>query len=95
MFFSLILAATRFCNPMSIPDTPIGILCRDCRNGDAIPEKGWMNGCWVGAACKFSEVRQFRELADPVVLSAPPPAPVVMETLRDWTTYGVDGDTED
>lgn len=27
-------AATTFCNPMSIPDTPVGILCRDCRDGD-------------------------------------------------------------
>ena len=25
-------------------------------------------------------------------ISAAPPAPVVMETLRDWTTYGADGD---
>ena len=62
-------AATTFCNPMSIPDTPIGILCRDCRNGDAIPESGWMYSCWANAACGFKEVRQFRELADPVVLA--------------------------
>ena len=25
-------------------------------------------------------------------ITAPPPEPIVMETLRDWTTYGVDGD---
>ena len=25
-------------------------------------------------------------------ISAPPPAPITMETLRDWTTYGTDGD---
>ena len=63
MCLSLILAATTFCNPMSIPDTPIGVLCRDCRNGDAIPASGWMYDCWVKAACGFKEVRQFRELA--------------------------------
>ena len=69
MCLSLILAATTFCNPMSIPDTPIGVLCRDCRNGDAIPASGWMYDCWAKAACGFKEVRQFRELADPVVLA--------------------------
>ena len=25
-------------------------------------------------------------------IAAPPPAPITMETLRDWTTYGTDGD---
>jgi hypothetical protein len=25
-------------------------------------------------------------------IAAPPPEPIVMETLRDWTTYGADGD---
>ena len=27
-------------------------------------------------------------------ISAAPPAPVTMETLRDWTTFGEDGKTE-
>ncbi len=62
-------AVETFCNPLSIPNTPIGILCRDARNGDAVPKSGWMHDCWARAACGFSEVHQFRELADPVVLA--------------------------
>ena len=62
-------AAETFCNPMPIPDTPVGVLCRDARNGDVIPESGWMRDCWARAACNLSEVRQYRELADPVVLA--------------------------
>ena len=62
-------AVETFCNPMPIPDTPVGVLCRDARNGDVIPESGWMRDCWARAACNLSEVRQYRELADPVVLA--------------------------
>ena len=63
------VAVRTFCNPLSIPDTPIGFYCRDCRDGDPIPEKGWLRGCWTGAACKFTEMHQYRELADPTVFA--------------------------
>jgi len=62
-------AAETFCNPMPVPDTPVGILCRDSLNGEALPEIPWQNDCWKNAACGLKEVRQFRELADPVVLA--------------------------
>ena len=64
---SILLAVSTYCNPLSIPDMPIGIVCRDARNGDPIAEKGWRHDFWLRAACGFSQIRQFRELADPVV----------------------------
>ncbi len=66
---SALMAASTFCNPMSIPDTPMGVLCRGKLSGDPIPERGWTRDCWVNAACGLKEIRQFRELADPVVLA--------------------------
>ena len=64
---SLLLAVSTYCNPMSIPDMPVGIVCRDAKNGDPIAEKGWRHDFWIRSACQFKQVRQFRELADPVV----------------------------
>ena len=64
---SILLAVSTYCNPLSIPDMPVGIVCRDARNGDPIAEKGWRHDFWLRAACGFTQIRQFRELADPVV----------------------------
>lgn len=64
---SILFAASTYCNPLSIPDMPVGIVCRDARNGDPIAEKGWQHTFWLRSSCKFTQVRQFRELADPVV----------------------------
>ena len=63
----ILLAVSTYCNPLSIPDTPVGVICRDEKNGDPIPEKGMRHDFWLRCSCKFRQVRQFRELADPVV----------------------------
>jgi hypothetical protein len=47
-----------FCNPMSIPNYPIGYAARSVTNGEFDAREGWILG--------YRE--QFRELADPVVL---------------------------
>ena len=53
-----------FCNPMSIPDTPIGIECRNHANGTPVPaEPAWRKMCWGDTEV----TRQFRELADPTI----------------------------
>ena len=68
--FTLMLAASTFCNPMPIPDTPVGILVRDVPNGTAFcsDTNSWKYVFWRrGADCKLDSTRQFRELADPVV----------------------------
>lgn len=53
-----------FCNPMSIPDMPIGIECRDFANGSPVPQTpAWRPRMWGDR--KFTI--QFRELADPTI----------------------------
>ena len=47
-----------FCNPLSIPDYPVGFLSRTLTRGEPDPREGWILG----------RREQFRELADPVVL---------------------------
>jgi hypothetical protein len=47
-----------FCNPLSIPDYPVGFLSRTVTRGEPDPREGWILG----------HREQFRELADPVVL---------------------------
>ena len=64
---SFLIAVSTYCNPLSIPDMPVGIVCRDSLNGDPIAEKGWRHDFWIRGSCKFTQVHQFRELADPVV----------------------------
>jgi len=61
-------AATRpprtFCNPMSIPDMPVGIECRDFANGTPVPlEPAWRKRMWADRETTM----QYRELADPTV----------------------------
>lgn len=64
MMIQLLVAVSTFCNPMSIPNTPIGIECRDYPNGSALPESpAWRRAMW-----KADKTVQFRELADPTVL---------------------------
>ena len=67
--FALVLAVSTFCNPMPIPDTPVGILIRDTPNGQSYAgEAGWRRVFWSrGADLKPETTRQFRELADPAV----------------------------
>jgi hypothetical protein len=47
-----------YCNPLPIPNYPIGLFARNVINGGPDTREGWLLG--------HSE--QFRELADPVVL---------------------------
>ncbi len=55
---SIILAsATTFCNPLPLPDYPVGIPCKGIANGSK-PEGMW----------KLPTTLQFRELADPTLL---------------------------
>ncbi len=67
MLSCVLLAVSTFCNPLSIPDAPIGICCRNHRNGDPLPERGFWRTTWTHSPCGLTEVRQFRELADPAV----------------------------
>ena len=66
MISSLILAATTFCNPMSIPDMPIGAYCRDQLNGTPFPTDAWSQRFWNAGICNGGTMKQHRELADPV-----------------------------
>ena len=48
-----------YCNPLAIPNYPVGRACRSINRGDAAPEgAGWLAG----------RMEQYRELADPSVL---------------------------
>jgi hypothetical protein len=47
-----------FCNPLPIPNYPIGFFARNVTNGEPDAREGWLLG----------HREQFRELADPVVL---------------------------
>jgi len=53
------MAPSTFCNPLSIPNYPVGRLCRSAKNGDST--EGSLQ--WMSAVKE-----QFRELADPSVL---------------------------
>lgn len=70
MFGLLLAAASTFCNPMSIPDMPIGIECWKFNDGDVIRKDkipGWAYGCWHGEKDGVKIAHQFRELADPEI----------------------------
>jgi len=63
-------APKTFCNPMPIPDMPIGIECWKFNSGDLIPKEKlapWAWGCWPGPKEGPKYARQFRELADPEI----------------------------
>jgi len=49
---------TTYCNPLSIPNYPVGRLCRDIHVGEPAPEGLWLQ----------DRIEQYRELADPSVL---------------------------
>lgn len=55
---SIILAVASYCNPMSIPDMPIGMCCRDQANSEKSS-----GGLWYR-----DTVEQYRELADPTLI---------------------------
>ena len=63
-------APRTYCNPLSLPDMPIGHECRNFRDGtvltpDMLPK--WAYGCWHEVN-GVKTVHQFRELADPETL---------------------------
>jgi len=63
-------APRTFCNPMPIPDMPVGIECWKFNAGDLIPKEKlapWAWGCWPGPKEGPKYARQFRELADPEI----------------------------
>ena len=63
-------AVRTFCNPMSIPDMPIGIECWKFNEGDVIHKDKlppWAYGCWHGGMRETKIAHQFRELADPEI----------------------------
>ena len=65
-----VFAAPRtWCNPLSLPDLPMGYLCRDNRNGDPFPPgTSWRRRFWETNTAGLTDIRQFREVADPAVL---------------------------
>jgi len=63
-------APRTFCNPMPIPDMPVGIECWKFNEGDPIPKEKlapWAWGCWRGPKEGPKYAHQFRELADPEI----------------------------
>lgn len=53
-----------FCNPMSLPDVPTGVYCRDAKLGMELPpETDWKRTTWMQHPTR----RPFREVADPTV----------------------------
>lgn len=57
-------APQTFCNPMSLPDTPIGVYCRDATLGMDLPSTSdWKHVTWMQSPHR----RPFREVADPTV----------------------------
>jgi len=69
---ALLLAVSTFCNPISLPEVPVGYICRDLPNGSPLPTdtNSWRYVFWKrGAACQFDETHQFRETAEPGVFA--------------------------
>ena len=72
MMFGLILAAaSTFCNPMSIPNMPVGIECWKFNDGDVLDGTKmapWAIAMWQGDRGDGVKIaHQFRELADPEI----------------------------
>ena len=63
---SLLIAVSTFCNPMSVPDMPVGIYCRDHENGTPFQSDAWSQRFWNAGFLNGGSMRQHRELADPV-----------------------------
>ena len=62
-------APRTWCNPLPLPDMPMGYLCRDNRNGDPFPDgTSWRRRFWESNTAGLTDIRQFREVADPAVL---------------------------
>ena len=57
-------AAETFCNPMPVPDTPVGILCRDSLNGDAIHIDFGTNAMGANTEYRGSFIRYIRSVSD-------------------------------
>ena len=58
-----------WCNPLSLPELPLGYLCRDNRNGDKFPGgTSWRRRFWESNTAGLTTIKQFREVADPAVL---------------------------
>lgn len=57
-----------FCNPMPIPDMPVGIMCRDYTNNAPLPPGGWTRAFWKRCLEPGEKMQIHRELADPAVL---------------------------
>ena len=55
-----------FCNPLSIPDMPIGAYCRDHENGTPFEPDSWSQRFWNAGICNGGTMKQHREIADPV-----------------------------
>lgn len=66
MISHLMLSATTFCNPMSIPDMPLGAYCRHELNGTEFPARAWSQRFWQAGINNGGTMKQHRELADPV-----------------------------
>ena len=63
-------ASRTFCNPMTVPDMPVGIECWKFNDGDMIRKDQlppWAYGCWNGKRDGAKVAHQFRELADPEI----------------------------
>lgn len=68
--FAGFCAVRTFCNPMSVPDMPVGIECWKFNDGDVIRKDQlppWAYGCWCGEKNGVKTAHQFRELADPEI----------------------------
>ena len=68
----LLLASVQtFCNPMSIPDTPISHECWKLKHGDIIEKDklpAWSYVSWQYEENGVKKARQFREIGEPEVL---------------------------
>ena len=70
MVGGLILAVSTFCNPMSVPDMPVGVECLKFNDGDVIPKnklEPWAYNSWQHFENGVKVAHQFRELADPEI----------------------------
>jgi len=68
---SLFAGPRTWCNPLTLPDMPIGHECRGYRHDTVLkPEMmaKWAYGCWQYRENGVKKARQFRELADPETL---------------------------
>lgn len=70
LFLAAAMAPRTFCNPMPVPDMPIGVECWKFNDGDVIRKDKlppWAYGTWHGGNADTKVAHQFRELADPEI----------------------------